>query len=234
MAHPYSSTPLYAGTPSYAPHQQSYYPSYPSNGLQQQNQTLTSPALPQQPAQGSGQGQPQPFSTYQQQPPSLNGPTYEQNSQIPPSGPFPPFPPPVNFNPDFFKHLANAGFPPPPLPNLPPMPIPSPGYPQLHASVNTSSASPFPQYHTAAAQGYGSSFAQNAQNEQLGQHGGNQYMGPQQVAQSGVERQRDTHKFGAPTGPQSGSSHNARPVSRGIISLGNDKGRCEPLEVFLL
>ncbi|KAJ9612239.1 hypothetical protein H2200_003836 [Cladophialophora chaetospira] len=216
MAHPYSSNP-YAGAPSYPPQQQSFYPSYPSNGLQQQVQTP--PGLVQQPSQG--QGQPQSFPAYhqqqQQQPsPSTNGPRFEQNSQIPPSAvPFPPFPPPpINFNSDFFKQFANAGFPPPPPPNIPPVPLPSPGYPQLHAAVNTSTSSPYPQFHYA-------------QNEQP-QLGGNQYMGAQEENQSGMEWQRGSRTYAAPAVAQAGDSHNVRPISRGLISLGNDKDQSLP------
>ncbi len=221
MAHPYSANPLYSGTPSYAPQPQ-YYPSYPSNGLQQQHQMQASPGLGQQPA--LSQGQQQPFPTYQQQQPSpsINGPRFEQNSQIPPPAPpFPPFPPPINFNPDFFKQFASAGFPPPPLlPNLPPVPLPSPGYPQLHTPVNTSTSSPYPQFHTAGNQGFGSSFHQNEQ----AQHGVSQYPGSHQGTQVGMEWQRDPQTYAAAAVPQVGDLHHMRPASKGVISLGNEKG----------
>ncbi|ETI23362.1 hypothetical protein G647_05163 [Cladophialophora carrionii CBS 160.54] len=224
MAHPYSSTPMYAGTPSYAPQQQSYYPSYPSNGLQQQIQTP--PGLLQQPAQG--QGQPSTFPTYQQQQqqqqpsPSTTGPRFEQNSQLPlPTPSFPPFPPPpINFNSDFFKQFASGSFLPPPPPNLPPVPLPSPGYPQLSAAVNTSTSSPYSQFSTAGVQGFGSGFVQNEQTRQ--QHG-DPYIGSQQGAHAGTEWPRDSHTYSAPVAAQSASSSNPRPISRGVISLPADQ-----------
>jgi hypothetical protein len=231
MAHPYSSTPLYTGTPSYAPPQQSYYPSYPSSG---QQQIQSPPGLLQQPAQG--QGQPPLFPTYQQQqqqqpPPSTNGPRFEQNSQLPlPAPPFPPFPPPINFSSDFFKQFASGGFLPPPPPNLPPVPLPSPGYPQLNASVNSSASSPYPQFPTAAAQGFGSGFVQNEHTRQ--QHG-DPYIGSQHTAQAGMEWPRDSHTYNAPMA-QNANTNNPRPISRGVINLANDKGRCAWPAMFLV
>ena len=213
MAHPYSSTPLYAGTPTYAP-QQTFYSPYPSNGLQQS--IPTPPGIPQQPLQTPGQSQTHP--PYQPQPsPSTNGARFDANSQAHrPAPPFPPFPPPT-FNSDFFKQFAGAGFPPPPLPNFPPVPLPNTGYPQLPASVIPSPSSPFPQYHPAGAQGFGQNLNQN---EPLRQYAGDNSMGSQQDAWGS---QKDTQTYGAPAMVQAGQSHAARPVAR---SAGTDKGRC--------
>ncbi|EXJ62791.1 hypothetical protein A1O7_03230 [Cladophialophora yegresii CBS 114405] len=222
---------MYAGIPSYAPQQQSYYPSYPSNGLQQQTQMP--PGLLQQPAQGQGQGQPTTFPAYQQQQqqqqpsPSTNGPRFEQNSQLPlPTPPFPPFPPPpINFNTDFFKQFASGSFLPPPPPNLPPVPLPSPGYSQLTAAVNTSTSSPYSQFSAAGVQGFGSGFVQNEQTRQ--QHG-DPYIGSQQGAHAGTEWPRDSHTYNAPMAAQSASASNPRPISRGVISLVKEKDQSLP------
>lgn len=148
MAHPFSSNPLYAGTPSYAP-QQPYYPPFPSNGLQQG--IHTPPGINQQP--------PQPPS-YQPSP-TASAPRYDTNSQIRP--PFPPFPPPpTTLGTDFFKQFANSGLPPPPPPSYPPVPLPNvAGYPQFSAPVTTGVSSPYrPQTASAPlsqASGFGSS-----------------------------------------------------------------------------
>ena len=222
MAHPYSSTPLYTGTPSYSPQQQSYYPPYPSNALQPQMQTLQSPGLPQQPMQA--QGPPQ-FATYHPQQPGLapNGPSFEQNTQVlPPGLQFPPFPPPLNFDSDFFKHIASAGFPPPPpLPNLPPLPIHTPGYPQPHAPLNSSGSSSYPQYSPSGQPAFGSGYAPN---EQPGPQGANPYVTPQHGNQGGTDWQREAQTYGAPVAIQGGNVHNLRPISRDVTNVVNDKG----------
>ncbi|KAI1617668.1 hypothetical protein EDD36DRAFT_479580 [Exophiala viscosa] len=139
MAHPFSSNPFYAGTPSYAP-QQPHYP-FPPNGLQQQA-IHTPPGLNQQP--------PQPPS-YQSSP-TASAPRYDTNPQI--RSPFPPFPPPpATLGPDFFKQFANAGLPPPPPPSFPPVPLPNvAGFSQLSTPENTFVSSPYrPQTASAPA-----------------------------------------------------------------------------------
>ncbi|KIW97100.1 uncharacterized protein Z519_02492 [Cladophialophora bantiana CBS 173.52] len=210
MAHPYSSTSLYAGTPSYAP-QQPYYLSFPSNGLQQP--INTPPGIPQQLPPPQGQMQTHP--SYQQQPsPATNGPRFDANSQIrPPAPPFHPFPPTTTFNSDFFKQFASAGFPPPPPPNFPPVPIPGAAYPQLPGPVNTSASSPYPQHLATGAPGFGAGFNPS---EQLRQHAGDQFMGLQPGSRGGLDVQTETQAYGAAMAVQSGISHTGHPALKTI------------------
>ncbi|OQV02095.1 putative zinc-finger domain-containing protein [Cladophialophora immunda] len=213
MAHPYSSTSLYAGTPSYAP-QQPYYPSFPSNGLQQP--INTPPGIPQQLPQP--QGQMQTLPSYPPQPsPATNGPRFDANSQIrPPAPPFHPFPPPTTtFNSDFFKQFASAGFPPPPPPNFPPVPIPGAAYPQLPGPVNTSLSSPYPQHVAAGAPVFGAGFNSS---EQPRQHAGDQFIGSRTGSRGGMDVYTDTQAYGTAMTVQSGISHPAHPLPKGTDS----------------
>ncbi|KIW75871.1 hypothetical protein Z517_10616 [Fonsecaea pedrosoi CBS 271.37] len=210
MAHPYSSTSLYPGTPSYAP-QQPYYPVFPSNGLQQ---TInTPPGIPQQLPQP--QGQIQSHSSYQPQPsPVTNGPRFDANSQIrPPAPPFHPFPPPTTtFNSDFFKQFASAGFPPPPPPNFPPVPIPGAAYPQLPGSVNTSTSSPYSQHVAAGVPGFNTSIGGN---EQTRQSAGDQFIGGHTGSRGGLDAQSDIQLYGPAMTVQNAISHQAHPLPKG-------------------
>ncbi|KIV85340.1 hypothetical protein PV11_01043 [Exophiala sideris] len=151
MAHPFSSNPFYAGTPSYAP-QQPHYP-FPPNGLQQQA-IHTPPGLNQQHSQPP---------SYQPSPVAASAPRYDTSSQI--RTPFPPFPPPpTTLGADFFKQFANAGLPPPPPPSLPPVPLPNvAGYPQFPAPVNTGVSSPYRPQTASAPLSHGSGFGKQEQ-----------------------------------------------------------------------
>lgn len=200
MAHPYSSTPLYAGAPTYAP-QQPFYPPYSSNTMQQ-----SMPTPPGMPQQQQAHYQPQ-------QSPSTNGPRFDANSRVHPPAPFPPFPPPT-FNTDFFKQFANAGFPPPPPPNFAPMPVPSTGYAQLPVSVTASPSSPYPQYQAGGAQGYGPHVSQHEPPRQYGEDSSHQ---------DTWAAHNDTQTYGTPNISQIAKPHIARPAAK---SVDNEKGRC--------
>jgi hypothetical protein len=96
--------------------------------------------------------------------------------------------------------------------------------------VNSSASSPYPQFPTAAAQGFGSGFVQNEHTRQ--QHG-DPYIGSQHTAQAGMEWPRDSHTYNAPMA-QNANTNNPRPISRGVINLANDKGRCASPAMFLV
>ncbi|EXJ72159.1 uncharacterized protein A1O5_04663 [Cladophialophora psammophila CBS 110553] len=148
--------------------------------------------------------------SYHQQPsPATNGPRFDANSQIrPPAPPFHPFPPTTTFNSDFFKQFASAGFPPPPPPNFPPVPIPGAAYPQLPGPVNTSASSPYPQHLATGAPVFGAGFNPS---EQPRQHAGDQFMGLQPGSRGGLDVQTDTQAYGAAMAVQSGISHTVHP-----------------------
>jgi hypothetical protein len=87
----------------------------------------------QQNTRPSGQYQPSP---------NLNLGRFEANSQA--SAPNQNFSfPTAPFNPDIFKHFANASIPPPPPPNFPPVVIPNLAFPQFTQDLTASNATPF-------------------------------------------------------------------------------------------
>lgn len=218
MAHPYSSTPLYTGTPSYTA-QQAYYPPFQPNV--QQQPIHTPPGMPSQP--------PQPHPAYQPSP-GTNVARFDTNSQIRPLAPaFPQFPPPATFSPDFFKQFTNAGLPLPPPPSFPPVPLPTTGYPQLPATVNPSVSSPYPQHFAPSAQGFGSGFAPN---EQMRQNLPDPFMGSQS---GGVRGGRDglseSQSYNTSASVHGGTSHTA-PAASKSVDLG--PGRCYAFVKFHL
>jgi len=93
----------------------------------------STPPFVQQNTRPSGQYQPSP---------NLNLGRFEANSQA--SAPNQNFSfPTAPFNPDIFKHFANASIPPPPPPNFPPVVIPNLAFPQFTQDLTASNATPF-------------------------------------------------------------------------------------------
>ncbi|KIX10135.1 uncharacterized protein Z518_01216 [Rhinocladiella mackenziei CBS 650.93] len=210
MAHPYSTTPFYAGTPSYAP-QQPYYSSFP-NTLQQS--IHTPPGIPQQPSQ--------PPPSYQPSPPS-NGARFDANPQVrPPAPPFPQFPPTTTaLTADFFKQFAGAGLPaglpPPPLPSFPPMPLPNTGYPQFPVTVNAPGPSPFPQHIAPGTQSVSAGFNMN---DQVRHDLSDSFLASQSGSRGGGDSQASTkpepQPYGTSHAGQGGTSHTAHAAARSI------------------
>ncbi|KIW57405.1 hypothetical protein, variant [Exophiala xenobiotica] len=211
MAHPYSSTPLYTGAPSYAPHQP-YYP-FPPNGLQQPSHTP--PGLTQQ--------NPQP-PLYQPSP-STAAQRFDSNSQNRPPAPnFPPFPPPpTTLSAEFFKQFANAGLPPPPPPSFPPVPIPSTaGFPQFSTPSNPGISSPYNPQSLPASHSFASG-VNLIEQTRLNQH--DSFVGTPSGSRGGVDQrplnERNSQSYGINRG---GNAQPPRPASRDV----NEKDQALP------
>ncbi len=216
MAHPYSSTPLYTGAPSYAPHQP-YYP-FPPNGLQQPSHTP--PGLTQQ--------NPQP-PLYQPSP-STAAQRFDSNSQNRPPAPnFPPFPPPpTTLSAEFFKQFANAGLPPPPPPSFPPVPIPSTtGFPQFSTPSNSGISSPYNPQSLPASHSFASG-VNLIEQTRLNQH--DSFVGTPSGSRGGVDQrplnERNSQSYGINRG---GNAQPPRPASRDV----NEKGTLQSSSMTL-
>ncbi|KAK5271501.1 hypothetical protein LTR96_003326 [Exophiala xenobiotica] len=213
MAHPYSSTPLYSGAPSYAPHQ-SYYPPFPPNGLQQPSHTP--PVLTQQNLQPP---------LYQQSPSTAVAQRFDSNPQNRlPGHTFPPFPPPpTTLGADFFKQFAQAGLPPPPPPSFPPVPIPSTtGFPQFSTPSNSGIPSPYNPQSLPAPQTFASG-VNLIEQTRLNQH--DSFVGTPSGSRGGIDHrplnERNSQSYGMNRG---GTAQPPRPASRAV----NEKDQALP------